>query len=71
MAKKTVNIEVKKEKIPVSEIVIGGVYKTYANDLVKIEAKNEEREQITLSNITHAIRQWVAYKNIYLTDRIY
>lgn len=74
MAKKTAkiaNTEVKKERIPLDEIEVGGVYKSYANDLVKIEEKNDEREQVVLSNITHAFRQWVSYKNIYLVDRIY
>ena len=71
MAKKKANTKVKKEKLHLDEIVIGGVYKTYVNDLVKIEQKNDDTEQVVLTNITHAYRQWVSYKNIYLTDRIY
>lgn len=65
MAKKTVVT-----KIPVNELELDGVYKTYVQELVKILKIDEERQEIVLFNISGAHKQWVGFKNIYLTERI-
>ena len=71
MAKKNGNGNIEeKPRIPVSEIVVGGAYKTYVNDIVKILRINEETETITLYNVTGSFKQWTSFKNIYLVKRI-
>ena len=69
MAKKNGNGEA--PKIPVSEIKVGGVYKTYVNDLIRIEDINETTQMIRLYNVTGAFKQWTAFKNIYLIEHMY
>lgn len=59
------------EKISVEDIEINGVYKTYVGDIVKILEIDNERECITLMNITGSFKQWIDFKNIFLVRRIY
>lgn len=67
MAKK---VEVNVNRIPVSELEVNCVYKTYVQELVKILEINNERKSICLYNISGAHKQWVDFKNIYLTNKI-
>ena len=58
-------------KIPVKEIEVDGVYRTWVSDIVKIQKIDEDRQTVVLYNITGSFKQWVAFKNIYLTERLY
>jgi hypothetical protein len=57
-------------KIPVEEIELGGVYKTAANDIVKVERIDGESKKIVLYNISGAHRQWIDFKHIYLIEKL-
>lgn len=61
----------KGERIPVEEIEVDGVYKSYVNDIVKILSIHKDRKQIVLYNVTSAHKQWIDFKNIYLISRIH
>ena len=67
MAKKNEN----NGKIPVEELKVDGVYKTYVGDIVKILKINNERKEIVLSNVTGAHKQWTSFKNIYIVEQLY
>jgi hypothetical protein len=58
-------------KIPIEEIEVNGVYKTYVNDIVKVLSIDKEKEQFVLMNITGSFKQWIDFKNIFLVTRFY
>jgi len=58
-------------KIPVSELKINTVYRTYVRDIVKILKINEATKTVVLYNVTGSFRQWVDFKNIYIVEKLY
>jgi len=68
MAKKKAKAEV--PRIPLDEIEVGGTYRNYVKDLVKIQEIDLERNEIRLYNISGSHRMWVSAKHIYLTTRL-
>lgn len=66
MAKKQQSVP----KIPVKDMEVDGVYKTYVQEIVKILEINKETETIVLFNISGAHKQWIEFRNIYLIERI-
>ena len=70
MAKKKNTNESLAPKIPVNEIELGGVYKTYVNELVQVLQINGETNQFLIYNISGAHKQWIDFKYIYLTEKI-
>jgi len=71
MAKKKVKTEVEKDRIPVEDIVVGGVYKTYVQEIVKVLKKDEDRQEFVLFNVNGAFKQWTAFRHIWLTKFLY
>jgi len=68
MAKKKKETSV--ERIPLNEIEVGGIYKTFVNELVRIEEIRGKEEKIVLYNLTGAHKQWVDFKHIFLIEKI-
>lgn len=69
MAKKKAEIAETK-RIPVKDIKVNDIYKTYVNDIVKVTKINEESETITLYNVTGSYNQWISFKHIFLIEKI-
>jgi|AntAceMinimDraft_18_1070375.scaffolds.fasta_scaffold89377_2 hypothetical protein len=57
-------------RIPVKELEVGCVYKSFVLDLVKILEISEERQTVVIFNITGAYRQWKTFKQINLIEKI-
>jgi len=58
-------------RIPLEEIELGGVYKNYVNDIVKVEKIVGDQEKIIFYNISGAHRQWISFKNVFLVEKVY
>jgi len=70
MAKKKKEESKQVPKIPVNEIELGGVYKTFVNELVRVDKIDGEKKQIVLYNINGAHKQWIDFQHIYLIEKI-
>jgi len=70
MAKKKAETDEQK-RIPVSELEIGGVYKSAVQDLVRIEKLDEEDQKVVVYNISGAHRMWISMKHIFLVEKVY
>ena len=57
--------------IPVKDLKIGTLYKTYQKDIVKIEKIDEERQSVVMYNATAQCRQWVDFRHVLITNKIY
>lgn len=68
MAKK--KKEAQTPKIPVNEIELGGVYKNYVNELVRVEEINTTTNEVVLYNITGSHKQWINFKHVYLVEKV-
>jgi hypothetical protein len=70
MAKKKSENTVEVNRIEPSDIDVGGIYRTYVNDLVRVESFNGETNKFVLYNISGAHRQWIDPANICLIEKI-
>jgi len=68
---KKVSKEKENNNINVEDIEVGCVYRNYVKDLVKILEINKEKQQILLYNISGSFKQWLAFKNIALIEKLY
>lgn len=57
-------------KIPVNELEVDGVYRSYVQDIVKILEIKKDTETVVLFNISGAHKQWTEFKYINLVERI-
>lgn len=58
------------DKIPVEDIQVEGVYKTYVGDIIKVLDINKATKTVTLFNITGSFKQWTEFKNVNLIRKI-
>ena len=70
MAKKKAETDELK-KIPVSELEVGGVYKSAVQDLIRIENIDEENQKVVVYNISGAHKIWLDFKHIFMVEKVY
>jgi len=67
---KTLNKNKDIPKIPIENLIVGGVYQSYVSDIVKVLSIDKNKKEIKLYNVTGAFNQWISFKNIYLIKEI-
>lgn len=70
MAKKKKETQKQITKIPVEDLEIDGVYRTYVKDIVKVLEINEQTETVKLYNISGAHRQWTKFKYVNIVEKV-